>query len=286
MASDIVVSPVVEVPRTQISSGFSTQSIRPSLFPGLNLNPFISADHFMMSEPTFPPHPHAGFSAVTYMFEHSPGGFINRDSFGDRSEINPGDLHWTMAASGLMHEEVPKIPGILCEGIQLFVNLSAQGKKLTAKAFHLENQKANRIQRGHGEIKILSGIEKEGVSGLLIPERFDFLDINLTGPDSLSMQNPKGFSTVLYFYKGSGKVSFENNEHRNFIAGQAVALSSGVDAEYIITGKSKLLVFRAPVLNEPVAFGGPFIMNSPEEIRQAQMIFRSGGMGHLDPSFD
>lgn len=54
-----------------------------------------------MSEPTFPPHPHAGFSAVTYLFEDSGGALVNRDSLGDRSRIEPGALHWTQAARGI-----------------------------------------------------------------------------------------------------------------------------------------------------------------------------------------
>jgi len=79
-----------------------------------------------MRAPIFPPHPHTGFSAVTYMFEDSAGSFQNRDSLGDRALIHPGDLHWTQAGSGLMYEEVPSLPGTLCHGAQIFVNLAAK----------------------------------------------------------------------------------------------------------------------------------------------------------------
>ena len=78
---------------SQMGPGFSAYSLRSlSDYP---LDPFLNFDDFRMSVPTFPPHPHAGFSAVTYMFEDSPGAFINRDSLGDRSRIGPGALHWT-----------------------------------------------------------------------------------------------------------------------------------------------------------------------------------------------
>ena len=91
--------PIV-LPEHRMSAGFTARSLRG--LPGLD--PFLNVDHFRMSEPTFPPHPHAGFSAVTLMFEDSPGSFTNRDSRGDRSVIGPGALHWTQAGSGMMHE--------------------------------------------------------------------------------------------------------------------------------------------------------------------------------------
>ena len=60
----------------------------------LDLDPFLSITDFRMSEPIFAPHPHAGFSAVTYSFPDSAGAFVNRDSLGDRSRIGAGALHW------------------------------------------------------------------------------------------------------------------------------------------------------------------------------------------------
>ena len=75
------------------------------------LDPFIGIDHAWMSAPTFPPHPHAGFSAVTYLFLDSETGIQNRDSNGNRTLIEPGGLHWTAAGRGVVHEENPAITG-------------------------------------------------------------------------------------------------------------------------------------------------------------------------------
>jgi hypothetical protein len=111
----------------QMGPGFSAHGLRH--VDGVSLDPFLSVDHFRMSQPTFPPHPHAGFSAVTYMFEDSPGGFINRDSLGDVSRIGPGALHWTQAARGMMHEEIPERRGVEGHGLQMFVNLRADHKQ-------------------------------------------------------------------------------------------------------------------------------------------------------------
>ena len=87
------------------------------------LDPFMGIDHAWMSAPTFPPHPHAGFSAVTYLFLDSETGIANRDSNGNRTLIEPGGLHWTAAGSGVVHEENPAVLGSTTHLLQIFVNL-------------------------------------------------------------------------------------------------------------------------------------------------------------------
>ncbi len=103
----------------------------------VELDPFLALTDFHMTEPTFAPHPHAGFSAVTYMFRDSAGSFRNRDSLGDESVIEPGALHWTQAGAGMMHEEIPIEPGLDCHGLQLFVNLRSEHKLAPPRAFHV-----------------------------------------------------------------------------------------------------------------------------------------------------
>jgi redox-sensitive bicupin YhaK (pirin superfamily) len=103
-----------------------------------SLDPFLSVDHFWMSQPTFAPHPHAGFNAVTYLFEDSQTSFINRDSLGHQVEIAPGDLHWTQAGAGLMHEELPRDMGRAAHGLQIFVNLPAAAKHAPPQVHHVD----------------------------------------------------------------------------------------------------------------------------------------------------
>jgi hypothetical protein len=75
------------------------------------IDPFLGVDHAWISAPTFPPHPHAGFSAVSYLFLDSETGVDNRDSLGNHNLISPGGLHWTAASRGVMHEEFPAKTG-------------------------------------------------------------------------------------------------------------------------------------------------------------------------------
>lgn len=86
-------------------------------------DPFLGIDHAWMSAPTFPPHPHAGFSAVTYLFLDSETGIANRDSLGNSTPIEPGGLHWTAAGRGVVHEENPAVLGSTAHLLQIFANL-------------------------------------------------------------------------------------------------------------------------------------------------------------------
>ena len=67
------------------------------------IDPFLGVDHAWISGPTFPPHPHAGFSAVSYLFLDSETGIANHDSIGNHNLIRPGGLHWTTAGRGVVH---------------------------------------------------------------------------------------------------------------------------------------------------------------------------------------
>jgi redox-sensitive bicupin YhaK (pirin superfamily) len=92
--------------------------------PGdMNLDPFLNIDLFRITGPVFEPHPHAGFSAVTYLFDDSTTPMHNRDSLGDDGLIEPGGVHWTVAGSGIVHDEFVEQPGNVGVGAQIFVRL-------------------------------------------------------------------------------------------------------------------------------------------------------------------
>jgi redox-sensitive bicupin YhaK (pirin superfamily) len=112
---------IARMQRTSLGSHFQAyrlQGATPS-----QLDPFIGIDHAWMSEPTFPPHPHAGFSAVTYLFLDSETGIQNRDSRGNQTLIEPGGLHWMASGRGVVHEEIPAVTGRAAHLLQIFVNL-------------------------------------------------------------------------------------------------------------------------------------------------------------------
>ena len=117
-------STITELPTHDGGPVFSARGPRGMV----DLDPFLNVDLFHMTGPVFAPHPHAGFSAVTYMFDDSTTRFRNRDSLGDDSTIEPGGLHWTVAGSGIVHEEVVDEVGLLGHGAQIFVRLPADAE--------------------------------------------------------------------------------------------------------------------------------------------------------------
>jgi redox-sensitive bicupin YhaK (pirin superfamily) len=91
-------------------------------------SPLAVLDDFRVGGLPFSPHPHAGFAAVTYVLEDSPGGVRSRASSGIDLVVGPGGIVWTHAGSGVVHEEIPAVPGRELHGLRLFVNLSSKHK--------------------------------------------------------------------------------------------------------------------------------------------------------------
>ncbi|HBM83879.1 MAG TPA: pirin family protein, partial [Halieaceae bacterium] len=103
LASDSAPNVVITAPQAgdalEIGAGFVAQSFRERNFAGA-MDPLVMVDHYRMTEPTFGPHPHAGLSAVSVLFEDSDGAFHNRDSLGNDFDLLPGELYWLKAGSG------------------------------------------------------------------------------------------------------------------------------------------------------------------------------------------
>ena len=123
------------------------------------IDPFLGIDAFSMPQSYFLPHPHGGMSAITLLFADSPGGVRNRDSTGDDSIIEPGDLHWTQAGSGIIHEETPSKPGQAALGLQIFVDMAPERKYDKAAVF--------KVKRADMPVQQLAGATLTAVAGAL-----------------------------------------------------------------------------------------------------------------------
>ncbi|MBN8610243.1 MAG: pirin family protein [Deltaproteobacteria bacterium] len=268
-----------------MSAAFTSYGLR--TIAGASLDPILNVDDFRMSEPTFPPHPHAGFSAVTYLFEDSKGSFVNRDSLGDRSVIGPGALHWTQAGRGMMHEEIPSVAGLECHGIQMFVNLRRAHKDAAPRAFHVEAQDVPEVRGDGARVRVLAG-ELDGhrstLTELLTP--IVFLDVHLEPSATLRVPLPRGHNGVVLAIAGSGLVGADA-DHRALPEHAAAAFADDGDEVALSAGSTGLevLVLAGAPIGEPVIFGGPFAMTSRAEIQDAFARHARGEMGHLEPSF-
>jgi redox-sensitive bicupin YhaK (pirin superfamily) len=266
-------------------NGFSDYNLRDQL--GVSLDPFLNLDDFHMSQPTFKPHPHAGFSAVTYMFEDSAGAFINRDSLGDRSPITPGDLHWTQAGSGMLHEEVPETAGVDCHGLQMFVNLSEANELASPRAFHLNAADVPEVKGDGSRIRVLCG-ESRGLvsplSDLLTP--ITLLDMHLNTKALVTHDlAPDQIALALMI---QGEVQTGTPDEPVTVAGhQAIAFDQDGDCVQFTAGSAgaHLLLAAGVPTGKSNVWAGPFCLSSQAKAEDAIRRYRSGAMGTLSPSF-
>ncbi|MBL7716348.1 MAG: pirin family protein [Bdellovibrionales bacterium] len=275
--SKIKFSKILNRQKHQITDGFSAYDFRYSDFDP-ETDPIISLTHFFMSEPTFPPHPHAGFSAITYMLEHSKNGFNNRDSLGDVSKINPGDLHWTMAGRGIMHEEVPQIRGVPAEGFQIFINLKKTNKSLPARAFHVSREEAPVFKGPQIQVKVVSGVYENMNAVIQAPETPQILDVFVGGAANFQILPRR--NGLIYVYQGS----IQTDEFGLLGQNQAIAWNNdGAETHLRFTESTngKFVLLSGEPTGEPIVSRGPFIMNDLESLKDAERRFRSGEMGRL-----
>ncbi len=250
----------------------------------VELDPFLALTDFHMTEPTFAPHPHAGFSAVTYMFRDSAGSFRNRDSLGDESLIEPGALHWTQAGAGMMHEEIPIEPGLDCHGLQLFVNLRSDHKLAAPRAFHVSAADVPVVDAAPGvAVHVVVGSLGDVASpleGLLTP--VDLLDVEFAPGATVDLPADPARRVVALVVAGEVSVG------GTALPTHTVASLRGTSDSLSLTagddGATVLLLAGTPI-DEPVVFGGSFCMNTQAQIEDAQRRFRSGQMGSLTRSF-
>lgn len=242
----------------------------------LPMGHILNVDHFTMALPTFPPHPHAGFSAVTYMLPWSKGAFVNRDSLGDRSLIAPGDLHWTLAGAGMMHEEIPEKPGTDCEGLQIFVKLRDGNELAKPRAFHVSHESFPEVNLPGLRARILVG-EWQAVKSA-IPEQENTTMLHLSVDHAAEIELPPDREAFALVLRGRGEINGEAAA-----AGAAAALAPGLNR---FTGENlEILLGVSDAMPKKPHFAGPFCMFDTNELENARRRFATGGMGALSPSF-
>ncbi len=248
---------------------------------GAFIAPVVNFDHFTMSGPTFSPHPHAGFSAVTYVFEDSQGAIVNHDSLGNHVVVQAGELVWTQAGSGMIHHEFPQVNGQAIHGLQLFVNSSKAFKHIDPQMFYLPKTSVASVETAGNRIRVLSGSFADVASPLAQAEPFDFLDVTLSAPFQYNVR--AGWNAMIYVLSGQVSVNADGQQQ---VVGLREVLGMRADAEggvlqLVPQGEAQVLVFSGKDAKEPVEIYGPFIMNTPEELQAAMTRYRTGQMGRL-----
>ena len=260
--------------------GFVSADLSLQRFP---IDPFIVATDFHMSYPFFPPHPHAGVSVLTYIFEDSENAFINRDSFGDNSRIEAGGLHLTQAGNGIQHEEIPEVEGIDAHGLQLWVNHAAANRLVPAKAFHVDSANVPELfLTDKQRVRILLG-EFNGMEGAIqAVTPVTLLDVHAKVGERVQIPVNPGFNVWIFVIKGNGTLD-DGTVLSQF---SAVFFEEKGDYIEVATGNQDVhfLVGMGKPLNEPNIFGGPFVMTTADQLLETKRRFSRGEMGVLESS--
>ncbi len=244
-------------------------------------DPFLLLDEFKNDKPAdyiggFPPHPHRGFETITYMVA---GNFTHEDSRGNKGHLTSGSVQWMTAGKGIIHSEMPAQVNGLVWGFQLWLNLPAKLKMTEPKYQDISAEQIPNIQKDFGSIKIISG-QYENTSG---PGKsftpFTYFDVNLEASSSFTYSVPVDQNTMVYQIDGSSKFS-NDGQNQTLKPYDLGLLSEGTEIKIKSTEKgSRFLFLSAQVINEPVARGGPFVMNTKTEIMQAFQDYQNGKIG-------
>lgn len=245
-------------------------------------DPFLMLDAFDSTNPAdytagFPMHPHRGIETVSYL---SQGRMLHRDSMGNEDEIADGEVQWMTAGSGILHEEtIPAADRML--GTQLWLNLPQKDKM--AKPFYhaLRRDSIETIDIDGGQLRLIAGEYQghQGHQGQYVP--FSYYEVSLEAGATFRWDTPADWTVFIFTLLGD--VQFGETH----VPEKTAALTShGDTAEIRAQGDAKVLVMMAPSLGEPIAWGGPIVMNTDLELQKAFSELKSGTFLKEDAGFD
>ena len=243
-------------------------------------DPFLMMDDFRNDDPGkylrgFPWHPHRGIETITYMLD---GSVEHRDSLGNTGILSAGDVQWMTAGRGIVHQEMPKgtAEGKML-GFQLWANLPASHKMMAPRYQDISSENIPEVVTDNGaRIRILCGT----VNGIEGPVKDIIIDpeyLDITVPKNSIYRHPtlRGYTVFLYVIGGNG---YTGAESETSLSNETIVLFEDGDQVMITTEGEpvRFLFLSGKPIREPVAWGGPIVMNTREEVQQAFREYEEG----------
>ena len=259
----------------QDAVGFSSVGITHSEF---NIEPFLIFGEFYMDRPIFGPHPHAGVSVMTYVLPDSKGSFLNRDSRGDHSIIEPGGIHVTQAGSGVCHDEEPAVKGTNCHAFQIWINHADKNRLVEPKAYRALSKDVPEFKTENILLRVIQGNYQNLKSPIELVTKTLLFDVTLNPNTEIEL--------------GAMEMTFIN-----VISGEIIINDKAIESPAIINfekqgnkiivrtnGQAANFMFASGMPhNEPITYGGSFVMTTQEQMYETQLRLRRGEMGILNP---
>ena len=236
-------------------------------------DPILMLDSFDSINPEdyiagFPLHPHRGIETISYVYK---GKMTHKDSLGNEDTIKDGEVQWMTAGSGIMHEEkLPASERML--GVQLWLNLPAKDKMVPPAYKSIKNSEIQEITLDNGKLRLLAG-EYNGTTGYkskYLP--LDYYDIHLNPNSSIVLDTDSNRSIMVFTLLGDAYISGELVKEKT-----AVKLSQGNSVEIKSTDTKAQVLFVSSIrLDESIAWGGPIVMNTKDELNKAFQDLKDG----------
>lgn len=240
-----------------------------------DIDPFLMLDAFDSTNPAdytkgFPWHPHRGIETITYLIA---GDIEHGDSLGNQGSILDGDCQWMTAGSGIIHQEMPKAsPRML--GAQVWLNLPASAKMTDPSYGDIRQADIPVITESGATVHVVAGQYREtpgAFQGKYVPATY--LDVELAAGSEWSFTTDPENTLLIYIFEGQAifdPAQSVDNSSDLVDARQALLFGTG-DTFWAKAGKNgiRFILLSGKPLKEPIAWGGPIVMNTREELNLA-----------------
>ena len=243
-------------------------------------DPFLMMDDFRSDNPDhylagFPWHPHRGIETITYVLQ---GDVEHGDSMGNKGVISSGDTQWMTAGSGIIHQEMPRgtYEGKM-GGFQLWANLPRTDKMMAPRYRDIKSVQVPVVMLESGaKIKVICGKvgKHEGpVKGIIIDP--EYLDVSVPERTEFVHATKRGHTVFAYVIEGKGRFDQKKDQP---VGNGTICLFADGDQVKIATGDEpvRFLLISGKPIGEPVAWHGPIVMNTDEELETAFEEYRNG----------
>ena len=240
-------------------------------------DPFLMLDEFGSENKDdyvagFPAHPHRGIETVTYMLA---GEFEHKDSTGGKGRMTAGDVQWMKTGSGIIHSEMPAMKEGRLHGFQLWINMPAKYKMNKPEYIYIDSKKMSVHKDEDKLIKIIAG-KFEKAEGPVKKHNVEpiYFDVELNKNKNFKFKLPKTHNSLIYLIDGEIKIG--DKQHKQAKDSTLILLTKGEELKILAMSKAKFLLISGKPIGEQIARGGPFVMNTKQEIQQAIEDYHSG----------
>ena len=240
-------------------------------------DPFLMLDEFGSENKDdyiggFPPHPHRGIETVTYMLS---GEFEHEDSTGAKGKMSSGDVQWMKTGGGIIHSEMPAMTEGKLHGFQLWINMPAKYKMNKPEYIYIDAEQMEVHKDDDKKIKVIAG-KFENTEGPVKGHNIEpiYFDVEIEKDKEFIFDLPPAHNSLIYLIDGEIKVGEQSHDQAK--NSTLIILSKGKNLKVSSLTKAKFLLISGKPIGEPIARGGPFVMNTKEEILKAVQDYHNG----------